>query len=79
MILATFPTRRPLRDYRTPNTNHIGFYFAKAKGLYDAAGLNVRLLSPHVDGYKRTPASRCGPTSLSRHDSRDSLGRSRHC
>lgn len=44
---------------RTPNTNHIGFYVAKAKGLYTAAGLNVTLLSPHHDEYKRTPASRC--------------------
>jgi ABC-type nitrate/sulfonate/bicarbonate transport system substrate-binding protein len=42
----------------TPNTNHIGFYVAKAQGLYSAAGLDVKLLSTHQDGYKRTPASR---------------------
>ena len=32
----------------TPNTNHIGFYVAKAKGWYKEAGLEVVLLSPHV-------------------------------
>jgi len=42
----------------TPNTNHAGFYVAKARGAYAEAGLEVRLLSPHLDGYKRTPASR---------------------
>ena len=42
----------------TPNTNHIGFYVAKAQGLYLAAGLDVTLLSTHHDAYKRTPASR---------------------
>ena len=29
----------------TPNTNHLGFYVAKARGLYQAAGLDVQLLS----------------------------------
>lgn len=42
----------------TPNGNHVGFYVAKAKGLYDAAGLAVTLLSPHRDAYKATPASK---------------------
>ena len=42
----------------TPNTNHTGFYIAKAKGLYKDAGLDVAILSPHCDGYKTTPASR---------------------
>ncbi len=42
----------------TPNTNHAGFYIAKHKGWYKEAGLDVSLLSPHVDGYTRTPASR---------------------
>lgn len=42
----------------TPNTNHAGFYIAKQKGWYKEAGLDVSLLSPHVDGYTRTPASR---------------------
>jgi ABC-type nitrate/sulfonate/bicarbonate transport system substrate-binding protein len=31
----------------TPNGNHLGFYVAKDAGLYEAAGLDVRLLSPH--------------------------------
>lgn len=42
----------------TPNTNHLGFYVAKARGWYADAGLDVKLLSPHHDGYKRTPGSR---------------------
>ena len=42
----------------TPNTNHIGFYVAKAKGWYSDAGLEVTLTSPHHDAYKTTPAAR---------------------
>ena len=42
----------------TPNTNHIGFYVAKASGWYAEAGLDVCILSTHHDDYKRTPASR---------------------
>jgi ABC-type nitrate/sulfonate/bicarbonate transport system substrate-binding protein len=42
----------------TPNTNHAGFYIAKAKGWYAEAGLDVVLLSPHADDYKETPASK---------------------
>ncbi|EFN57875.1 hypothetical protein CHLNCDRAFT_57002 [Chlorella variabilis] len=42
----------------TPNTNHVGFYVAKAKGLYAAKGLDVTFISPHTDDYKATPASR---------------------
>jgi len=29
----------------TPNTNHLGFYVAKARGIYESLGLDVRLLS----------------------------------
>jgi hypothetical protein len=43
---------------RTPNTNHAGFFVAQARGIYSAAGLNVRFVSPHTDGYNQTPASR---------------------
>lgn len=32
----------------TPNTNHIGIYVAKAKGFYEAAGLDVEIL-PYAD------------------------------
>jgi ABC-type nitrate/sulfonate/bicarbonate transport system substrate-binding protein len=32
----------------TPNTNHIGLFVAEAKGLYDAAGLDVEIL-PYTD------------------------------
>ena len=35
----------------TPNGNHIGFYVAKAEGLYERAGLDVRLISPHDAAY----------------------------
>jgi ABC-type nitrate/sulfonate/bicarbonate transport system substrate-binding protein len=42
----------------TPNTAHVGFYVAKARGWYAEAGLDISLLSPHQDQYKRTPASR---------------------
>jgi hypothetical protein len=35
-----------------------GFYVARAKGYYKDAGLDVDLLSPHMDEYKATPASR---------------------
>ena len=31
----------------TPNTNHAGFYVAKAQGLYAKAGLDVSFISPH--------------------------------
>ena len=30
----------------TPNGNHLGFFVAKDKGLYDAAGLDVKIVSP---------------------------------
>jgi ABC-type nitrate/sulfonate/bicarbonate transport system substrate-binding protein len=42
----------------TPNTNHGGLALAIQKGWFAAAGLDVELLSPHVDGYKTTPAAR---------------------
>ena len=35
----------------TPNGNHLGFYVAKAEGLYERAGLDVRLISPHDKAY----------------------------
>lgn len=41
----------------TPNTNHTGFYVARARGYYKEADLDVNFLSPHVDAYKTTPAS----------------------
>lgn len=31
---------------------------ARAKGFYKDAGLDVELLSPHLDEYKATPASK---------------------
>ncbi|EFJ42027.1 hypothetical protein VOLCADRAFT_110035 [Volvox carteri f. nagariensis] len=42
----------------TPNTNHAGFYIAKHKGWYAEAGLDIKVVSPHIDDYKATPASR---------------------
>jgi len=35
----------------TPNTNHLGFYMAKATGLYDKFGLDVQLLSTNDEAY----------------------------
>lgn len=42
----------------TPNTNHVGFYVAQARGMYRELGLAVKFVSPHSDGYKTTPAAR---------------------
>lgn len=42
----------------TANTNHTGFFVAKAKGYYHEIGLEVELLTPDVDNYSRTPAKR---------------------
>ncbi|MFS4415931.1 ABC transporter substrate-binding protein [Maribacter sp. 2307ULW6-5] len=42
----------------TANTNHSGFYVAKEKGYYAAAGLEVQLLAPDQDGYAKTPAKK---------------------
>lgn len=39
----------------SPNTNHTGFYVARSKGFYKDAGIDVTILSPHLDEYKRTP------------------------
>lgn len=36
----------------TPNTNHLGFYYAKSLGLYAKAGLDVRFLSPNDPVYR---------------------------
>lgn len=41
----------------TPNTNHAGLALAATKGWFADAGLDVKLLSPHADGYEATPAS----------------------
>uniref|UniRef100_A0A0D6R7S3 Thiamine pyrimidine synthase n=1 Tax=Araucaria cunninghamii TaxID=56994 RepID=A0A0D6R7S3_ARACU len=40
----------------TPNTNHVGFYVAKALGYYEEVGLKVDIVSPHLDEYATTPA-----------------------
>ena len=42
----------------TPNTNHTGFYVAKAEGYYDSAGIDADFLSPAADDYETTPAKR---------------------
>lgn len=36
-------------DY-VPNTNHAGIYLAKAKGYYEKAGLDVRIVQPSDEG-----------------------------
>lgn len=44
----------------TPNTNHLGFYVAKARGFYEEAGLDVQLLGTndktYTTSYLPTPA-----------------------
>ncbi|WP_188460905.1 ABC transporter substrate-binding protein [Marivirga lumbricoides] len=40
----------------TPNTNHTGFFVAKAKGFYSDIGLSIELRSPEEDNYQTTPA-----------------------
>lgn len=47
----------------TPNTNHVGFYVAQALGYYSEAGIAAHLLSPHLDSYETTPASRVAEQS----------------
>ena len=42
----------------TPNTNHVGFYAAQARGMYSEVGLAVKFVSPHSNNYETTPASR---------------------
>ncbi len=40
----------------TPNTNHTGFYIARAKGWYEQEGVSVAIESPADDNYAKTPA-----------------------
>lgn len=42
----------------TANTNHSGFYVAKAQGFYAEEGLEVGLLTPDMDNYALTPAKK---------------------
>lgn len=42
----------------TPNTNHTGFYVAQAQGLYERAGLRVRIASADEDAYAVTPTKK---------------------
>lgn len=54
----------------TPNTNHVGFYVAKALGLYSEQGLAVKFLSPHSDNYTSTPAGRVATKEASEFSNR---------
>jgi NitT/TauT family transport system substrate-binding protein len=40
----------------TPNTNHVGFYAAAARGEFEDRGLDVEIRSPATDDYAETPA-----------------------
>ena len=40
----------------TPNANHVGFYVARARGLYAARGLDVTFRLPDQDAYALSPA-----------------------
>lgn len=42
----------------TANTNHTGFYAAKAKGFYKELGLDVTIITPDMDNYSVTPAKK---------------------
>lgn len=42
----------------TANTNHTGFYVAKAKGFYTDLGLEVAITTPDMDNYSVTPAKK---------------------
>lgn len=42
----------------TANTNHTGFYVAKAKGFYAEMGLEVLIDTPDMDNYSITPAKK---------------------
>ena len=42
----------------TANTNHTGFYVAKAKGFYAEMGLEVLIETPDMDNYTITPAKK---------------------
>lgn len=42
----------------TANTNHTGFYVAKAKGFYTELGLDVTITTPDMDNYSVTPAKK---------------------
>lgn len=42
-----------------PNSNHAGFYIAKANEYFSEEGVDApELLSPHIDNYHRTPAQK---------------------
>jgi ABC-type nitrate/sulfonate/bicarbonate transport system substrate-binding protein len=59
MLLLPSPNRiLYLIKFSNSAGNHVGFYVAKAKNMYTAAGLDVSLISPHSDNYSATPASR---------------------
>lgn len=42
----------------TANTNHTGFFVAKAMNFYQDSGLEVAILTPDMDGYTTTPAKK---------------------
>ena len=42
----------------TANTNHTGFYVAKAKGFYTEMGLDVTITTPDMGNYRVTPAKK---------------------
>ncbi|TPN85117.1 ABC transporter substrate-binding protein [Aquimarina algicola] len=42
----------------TANTNHIGFFIAKALDLYTAQGLDVTIITPDEDNYEITPVKK---------------------
>lgn len=42
----------------TPNTNHTGFFVGLGQGAYQAAGIDLEVISPEGDDYATTPAKK---------------------
>jgi ABC-type nitrate/sulfonate/bicarbonate transport system substrate-binding protein len=42
----------------TPNINHIGIFVAKELGFYKENGIDIEILNPFEDAYKRTPGKK---------------------
>lgn len=42
----------------TANTNHTGFFVAKAKGFYKDLNIDVEIITPNIDDYTTTPAKK---------------------
>lgn len=55
--IISMQTLRLALDW-TANTNHTGFYVARAKGFYTEKSIEVKITTPEDDGYRTTPAKK---------------------